>query len=124
MELVVSRANRRNGRRWNVNWPATLVVDGQRFGCTILDLSHSGALLDCYGLRMQPVKVALQCEHFGALEARLQWVRGAQTGIRFEHTATEVIEMLKNAVPGMGRRDMPVRQRRATFGRLRGPAAA
>ena len=124
MELVDSRANRRNGRRWNVNWPATLVVEGQRYGCTILDLSHSGARLDCYGLRFQPVKAALQCERFGSLEARLQWVRGRLTGIRFEHTAAEVIETLKNAVPGMGRRGMPVRQRRASFGRLRAPDAS
>lgn len=119
MELAVSRSNRRNGRRWNVQWPAVLVVEGAGYACTILDLSHSGARLDAYGLRFKPTKCTLKCEQFGQLEARLKWVRDGRAGIRFEHTAAEVIEILKHVVPGMGRRDVPVRQRRATFGRLR-----
>ena len=119
MELVVSFSNRRNGRRWTVNWPASLVVEGAEFGCTILDLSHSGARLDVYGLPNKPAHARLSCEHFGSLDVRLKWVRGRQAGVRFEHTAAEVIETLKHVVPGMGRRDVPVREKRMTFGRMR-----
>ena len=119
MELVVSFSNRRNGRRWNVNWPAILVVEGAEYGCTILDLSHSGARLDAYGLRFKPTSGRLTCEHFGSLDVRLKWVRGRQAGVRFEHTAAEVIETLKHVVPGMGRREVPVREKRLTFGRVR-----
>ena len=124
MEIVSSRPNRRNGRRWNVMWPAVLVVEGKGYACTIIDVSHSGARLDVYGLHFEPKKATLQCERFGSLESRLQWVRGGQAGIRFELTGAEVVDILKTVVPGMGRRDMPARARRATFGRLRLPVAA
>jgi hypothetical protein len=115
------RPNRRNGRRWNVMWPATIVVEGRTYPCTILDLSRSGARLEGYGLCYARSTVQLHCEQFGSLGAKLQWVRGQGAGIRFEKSPAEIIEILRHVVPGMGRNEMPraTRPQRAKFGRLR-----
>jgi len=121
----MSRADRRYSRRWNVFWPATLAVDGQRYGCTILDLSQSGARIDAYGLHAQMSRATLECEHFGSLEVRMAWVNGRKGGLRFAQSPGEIVAILKRVVPGMGRREIarPARPARTTFGRLRSAAA-
>lgn len=120
------RPSRRNGRRWNVMWPATIVVEGRTYPCTILDLSRSGARLGSYGQGCAGAPVQLQCGQFGTLTAKLQWVRGGGAGVRFEKPPAEIIEILRNVVPGMGRQEVAraTRPQRAAFGRLRLPVAA
>ena len=127
MQSTIARADRRcGGRRWNVMWPAILIVEGRGFDCTILDLSQTGARIDVYGLRCGPVRASLQCERFGTLDAHLKWVRAGKAGLRFERSPAEVVDLLKTVVPGMGRRETPrsARSTRSTFGRRRLPEAA
>jgi hypothetical protein len=121
MDHNTQRPDRRIRRRWNVMWPAILEVAGRGYSCTILDLSESGAKLDCYGLRFESGLVTLKSERFGGLEAKLQWVRHGQAGIRFQLAPAEIVEILKPVVPGMGRRGVArsTRPQRASFGRLR-----
>mgnify|MGYP001161526678 CR=1 FL=1 len=126
MDLNAPRGNRRfGGRRWNVVWPATYTVEGQTVACTILDLSRTGARIEGAGLRPFDAVLTLRCEHFGALDARVMWVRGGKAGLRFEHPQAEVVELLQKVVPGIGRREAaPAAQpQRARFGR-RGSIAA
>lgn len=124
MDIELTRANRRfGGRRWNVVWPASIAIEGQTFPCTILDLSATGARIEGYGLRPVP-SVMLECEKFGTLAARVKWVRGGKAGLRFERPSGEIMEKLRNVVPGMGRREAPrVTSSRANFGRRRAVAA-
>lgn len=126
MDSDFARSNRRfGGRRWNVVWPASFSFEGQTFSCTILDLSHTGARIEGYGPRPVGAAVALQCEHFGVLEARVKWVRNGRAGVRFERPSAEVMDILRKVVPGMGRREAPpVQPPRASFGRRRIARAA
>ncbi len=127
MSTETTRANRRfGGRRWNVVWPASFVVEGQEYPCTILDLSRTGARIEGYGLRMVTSQTTLRCEHLGSLEARVKWVRGNKAGLRFERLSAEIMEILQRVVPGIGRREAaPAAQpQRASFGRRRPPLAA
>src|SRR5688572_3258368 len=101
------RPSRRDGRRWNVMWPATLVMEGRTFPCTILDLSHSGARLGGYGQGGAGATVQLQCEQFGSLGATLQWVRGGGAGLLFHKSPAEIVQILRDVVPGMGRHELP-----------------
>ena len=119
--MSTQRPDRRIRRRWNVMWPATLEVAGQGHACTILDLSETGAKLDCTGLRFESGLVTLKSQNFGGLGAKLQWVRNGQAGIRWDKTPAEIVEILKPLVPGMGRRAVAraTRPARAAFGRLR-----
>lgn len=125
MDLVLTRANRRfGGRRWNVVWPAIIAIEGQTFPCTILDLSHTGARIEGHGLRPASSVTTLECDKFGALAARVKWVRDGKAGLRFERPSAEIMEKLRNVVPGMGRREAPpVQPSRASFGRRRAVAA-
>jgi hypothetical protein len=118
------RPSRGNGRRWNVMWPATLVIEGRTYPCTILDLSHSGARLGGYGQGGARAAVQLQCGQFGSLGATLQWVRGGGAGVRFDKSPAEITDILRKVVPGMGRQVATTRLPRTAFGRLRQPVAA
>lgn len=127
MDAGLTRANRRfGGRRWNVVWPASIAIEGKVFPCTILDLSATGARIEGYGLRAVPTATVLGCEKFGSLTARVKWVRGGRAGLRFERPAAEIMEILHDVVPGMGRREAPppARPQRAAFGRRRLARAA
>jgi hypothetical protein len=126
MHSNTSRLDKRfGGRRWNVMWPAVLIVDGsQSYACTILDLSQTGARIDIYALSFRSPRVTLKCDRFGQFDAQLKWSRGGKAGLRFEATPHDVVEVLKKVVPGMGRREAPAptREKRATFGRLKAAA--
>jgi hypothetical protein len=117
------RPDRRCVRRWNVMWPATLVIEGHEYHCTITDLSEFGARIRVKGLHYGPSVATLQSERFGHLEGRVQWARGVEAGLRFEAAPEAVMQLLKPDVPGMGRRDKvvdappPVPQRRS-LGRI------
>ena len=117
------RPDRRSARRWNVMWPATLTIEGRSYACTILDLSESGARIEARGVLFGPSLAKLECERFGCLEARIQWARGAEAGLRFEAEPAAIVQRLKPVVPGMGRREKalaaqpPVLAQRS-FGRL------
>lgn len=127
MDADALRANRRfGGRRWNVVWPATFTVEGQTTAVTILDLSRTGARIEGQGLRQVDALVTLHCEHFGALDARLKWVRGNKAGLRFEHAQAEIMQRLQKVVPGIGRSEAPpaAQPPRASFGRRRASLAA
>lgn len=125
MDTESTRANRRyGGRRWNVVWPASIAIEGQIFPCTILDLSTTGARIEGYGLRAVSAAITLECGKFGALAARVKWVRGGKAGLRFERPSGEIMEKLRNVVPGIGRREAPqMPSSRAKFGRRRAVAA-
>jgi hypothetical protein len=125
MDIGSTRANRRfGGRRWNVVWPASFAIEGQTVPCTILDLSLTGARIEGYGLRAVSSVTVLECERFGALSARVKWVRGGKAGLRFERPSAEIMEKLRNVVPGIGRREAPqAPSSRANFGRRRAIAA-
>jgi hypothetical protein len=125
MEYFVPRPGRRVARRWNVAWPASFVIDGQCYPCTILDLSATGARIEGYGLRPVASVTTLRCDNFGELAARVKWVRGNRAGLRFERPAAEVKEILQRLLPGMGRREAPsaAAPKRAGFGRRRLVAA-
>ena len=127
MDMHPTRANRRfGGRRWNVVWPASIVIEGRTFPCTILDLSLTGARIEGYGLRPASSVTTLECEKFGTLAARVKWVRDGRAGLHFELRAAEVQAILQPVVPGMGRRESApaARPQRASFGRRRTAQAA
>lgn len=117
------RPDRRSVRRWNVMWPATLTIEGRDHPCTILDLSEFGARIEARGIQFGPSLAELQAECFGSLDARIQWARGAEAGLRFEAAPEAVMNILRPLVPGMGRRTKaivtpePVAARRS-FARL------
>lgn len=117
------RPDRRCVRRWNVMWPAKLVIDEHEYPCTIMDLSEFGARIEVRGLQHEPFVATLQSERFGHLECRVQWARGAEAGLRFEATREAIMQLLKPIVPGLGRREKvadappPVPQRRS-LGRM------
>ena len=99
-----SRPDRRCARRWNVMWPATLVVDDQEFDCTILDLSEHGARIESRARLSGPSLAKLESDRFGSLEGRVRWTRGRGAGLRFEALPETVLRQLKPVVPGLGRR--------------------
>ena len=117
------RPDRRCARRWNVMWPATVVVEGHTYHCTIKDLSEHGARIEVRGLPHGMTLANLESERFGGLAGRIQWARGIEAGLRFEAAPEVVMQLLKPIVPGMGRREKaipalaPVPQRRS-LGRL------
>jgi hypothetical protein len=124
-----SRPDRRCARRWNVMWPATLVVEDQEFSCTILDLSEHGARIESPARLSGPSLATLESDRFGRLEGRVRWTRGSGAGLRFEAAPEAVMDLLKPVVPGLGRRaQSPVEPpdstpvgpgpRRRLFGRL------
>ena len=124
-----SRPDRRYARRWNVMWPATLVVEDQEFSCTILDLSEHGARIESNARLSGPALAKLESDRFGSLEGRVRWTRGRGAGLRFEVDPEAVMDLLKPIVPGLGRREqaaldpeppaLPTPSRpRPVFGRL------
>lgn len=100
-----ARPDRRCARRWNVIWPAKLVVDEQEYSCTILDLSEYGARIESHARLSGPSLAKLASDHFGCLEGRIRWTRGRGAGLRFEAPPDAVMQRLKRVVPGMGRRE-------------------
>lgn len=104
-------------------WPATLVVEGHEYPCTILDLSEVGARIEARGLPYGPSLAKLRSQRFGELECRVQWARGVEAGLRFEAAPEFVTHALKPVVPGLGRPERvvvapsPIPARRS-FGRL------
>jgi len=118
------RPDRRATRRWNVMWPATLVIEGREHPCTILDLSALGACLEVQGLAAGPSTATLRSEQFDSLECRILWTRGVEAGIRFEAAPEAVMQLLKPVVPGLGRREKvieatpPLPARRRSFSRF------
>lgn len=127
MQIEMPRAHRRfGGRRWNVVWPASLVAGGREYPCTILDLSRTGARIEGNGLPKAEGPTMLRCEHFGALEAHVKWVRGTKAGLRFERMSADVMEILQRVVPGIGRSEAAPKSQpeRASFGRRRSTLAA
>ncbi len=121
-----SRPDRRCVRRWNVMWPAILVIEGHEYPCTIMDLSEFGARIEVKGLHHEPSLATLQSERFGHLEGCVQWARGVEAGLRFAAAPEAVMQLLKPVVPGMGRREKavptppPVPQRRSIGRIIRG----
>jgi hypothetical protein len=122
-----SRPDRRCARRWNVIWPANLVVEGQEYACTILDLSEFGARIESNARLSGPALAKLESDRFGSLEGRIRWTRGRGAGLRFEAAPEAVMELRKPIVPGLGRREQaavvpeppPMSSRpRCGFGRL------
>ena len=121
--LANPRHERRDARRWVVMWPATLTIEGRDYPCTIRDISESGARIEARGVQFGPSLAELQSERFGCLEARIQWARGAEAGLRFEASAEDVVGILRPLVPGMARREKvvatpPPAGNRRSFGRL------
>jgi hypothetical protein len=100
-----SRPDRRCTRRWNVIWPANIVVGDQEYSCTILDLSECGAKVESSAQLPGFSLVRLASDRFGCLEGQIRWTRGLDAGLRFEAAPAEVMARLKSVVPGMGRRD-------------------
>jgi len=120
------RPDRRSARRWNVMWPATLTIKGREFPVHDPRSFGCGARIEARGVHYGPSLAKLRSERFGCLEARIQWARGAEAGLRFEIEPASVLERLKPVVPGMGRREKvspvsvapPATIAQRSFGRL------
>ena len=100
-----ARANWRRSRRWHVMWPALIVGGDERFPCTILDISESGARVESIWGPLPKLPLKLQCERFGTLNGRLSWARGKTAGLCFDLSPAEVVKLLKPLVPGLDRKD-------------------
>ena len=88
-----------------IHWPTTLVEAGQRRGCTIVDVSRSGARI-MLGEPIAPMTcVTLFDERVGTIEATVVWCRGEMAGLAFHALAPAVVEKLRGlllAIEGRG----------------------
>ena len=95
LKRMETRQNRRT-KRLPVHWPTTLVQSGVRRGCTIVDVSRSGARIKIAEPVAPGSRVALIDDRVGALDATVKWCRGETAGVAFLPLAPEVATRLRN----------------------------
>ena len=78
-----------------IHWPTTLVEAGQRRGCTIVDVSRSGARI----MLSEPIApmtfVTLFDNRVGSIDATVVWCRGEMAGVTFHALGPAVAEKLR-----------------------------
>jgi hypothetical protein len=91
----------RRYKRANVLWPATLLADGERFDCIILDLSANGARLRVAGSTEALKGLVLEAPRFGSLMGDVAWRRETELGLRFNDDPEEVAALLGDMLPAV-----------------------
>ena len=97
LQRMETRQNRRT-KRLPIHWPTTLVDAGVRRGCTIVDVSRSGARIKIAERVAPGSRISLIDERVGALDATVTWCRGDTAGVAFLPLAPEVATRLRNVL--------------------------
>lgn len=71
------------GRRWKTNWPAELVLPGNRLPCIVVDISSWGAQLRLEAVPAERQRVHLNLETVGTIAAEVAWRRDGTVGLQF-----------------------------------------
>jgi PilZ domain len=77
-------ANSSAGYRLRVNWPANISVDAGRTGCTVINISASGACLSV-GHLTDSVPLWLIVDRMAPISAMIVWREGDCVGLRFRN---------------------------------------
>lgn len=87
---------RRSARRTDINLPAALYYEGASIGCTVLNLSSTGAKIQIFGpIERKGDKIVVGIEGFEDIEATIVWFSKDRLGIAFDHSSEEIAAFLE-----------------------------
>ncbi len=87
---------RRSLRRTAIDLPAALYYEGASIGCTVLNLSSTGAKIQIHGpLEKKGDKIVVDIEGFEDVAATIIWLSNGCLGVAFDHRSQEIAAYLE-----------------------------
>ncbi len=93
--------NRRHFRRARVLWNASLESGGRAGDCVLLNIGSNGAMVRTAKPWDSATPVMLCSSHFGGLNGRVIWRRGAEVGLQFQDHPVSVLDALLRGPDGL-----------------------
>ncbi len=90
----VLHVERREHQRLAVTWSGSLIVGGRDIGCTIANISASGALVLVAETLPPETELTLRVDRRGLLPARVVWQGPDRLGLKFRDTPQQVAKLI------------------------------
>lgn len=100
-ESQAHSVNRRQFRRARVLWNARLENGGRAADCVLLNIGSNGAMVRTADPLDSATPVTLCSDHFGGLNGRMIWRRGAQVGLQFQDHPVSVLDAMLRGTEGL-----------------------
>ncbi|HAK88956.1 MAG: hypothetical protein A2077_00305 [Nitrospirae bacterium GWC2_46_6] len=89
-----SEHHRRQHDRRNVLLKAGIIMEGQRYDCSILNISTGGAKVQAVFPAGKGRIVQLEIGDFGLFSGTVVWRTDREMGIEFDHDPAEIAEVI------------------------------